>query len=86
MLYLQVNNFSVMSGDFLGWTKTKQLIECLAQGHNTVTPPAVSLVIAIVLRRRDTKESTCLLWDITTEKSDLCCYAVRITKNAYVKK
>ena len=39
-----------------------------------------------VLRRRDTKESTCLLWDITTEKSGLCCYAVRITQNAYVKK
>ena len=33
-----------------------------------------------------TKGSTCLLWDITTEKSGLCCYAVRITQNAYVKK
>ena len=40
----------------------------------------------IVLCRRDTKESTCLLWDITTEKSGLCCYAVRITHNTYVKK
>ena len=40
----------------------------------------------IVLRRRDTKESTCLLWDITTEKLGLCCYAVRITHNTYVKK
>ena len=39
----------------------------------------------IVLRRRDTKESVCLLWDITTEKSGLCCYAVRITLNTYVK-
>ena len=35
------------------------------------------------LRRRDTKESTCLLWDITTEKSGLCCHAVRITQNTY---
>ena len=34
----------------------------------------------------DTKGSTCLLWDITTEKSGLCCYAVRITQNTYVKK
>ena len=40
----------------------------------------------IVLRRRDTKESTCLLWDITTENPGLCCYAVRITQNTYVKK
>ena len=29
----------------------------------------------IVLRRRDTKESTCLLRHITTEKSDLYQYA-----------
>ena len=42
--------------------------------------------ITIVLGRRDTKESTCLLWDITTEKSGLCCYAVRITQNTYVRK
>ena len=41
---------------------------------------------SIVLRRRDTKESTFLLWDITTENSGLCCYAVRITQNTYVKK
>ena len=34
----------------------------------------------------DTKGSTCLLWDIATEKSGLCCYAVRITQNTYVKK
>ena len=38
------------------------------------------------LRMCDTKGSTCLLWDITTEKSGLCCYAVRITQNTYVKK
>ena len=46
----------------------------------------VSISINIVLHRRDTKESTCLLWDITTEKSGFCCYAVRITQNTYVKK
>ena len=42
-----VNNFSHTSGwflVFLGWTSTKQRIECLADGHNTVTP--VSLEIA----------------------------------------
>ena len=38
------------------------------------------------LRISDTKGSTCLLWDITTEKSGLCCYAVRITQKTYVKK
>ena len=38
------------------------------------------------LRMCDTKGSTCLLWDIATEKSGLCCYAVRITQNTYVKK
>ena len=38
------------------------------------------------LRMCDTKGSTCLLWDITTEKSGLYCYAVRMTQNTYVKK
>ena len=38
------------------------------------------------LRMCDTKGSTYLLWDIATEKSGLCCYAVRITQNTYVKK
>ena len=41
MLYVPVNNFSAMSGQFpafLGWTSTKQQITCLAEGHNTVTP------------------------------------------------
>ena len=41
---------------------------------------------AIVLRRRDTKESTCLLRYITTEKSVLCQYAVCITRNTTLKK
>ena len=37
ILYIPVNNFSVMSGRvFLGWTSTKQGLICLAQGHNTV--------------------------------------------------
>ena len=37
ILYVLVNNFSVMSGwVFLGWTSTKQRIKCLAQGHNAV--------------------------------------------------
>ena len=39
ILYVQVNNFSVMSTSlFLGLTSTKQRIECLAQGHNAVLP------------------------------------------------
>ena len=45
MLYIQMNNFSVMAAlfpIFLGLTCTKQQMKCLAQGHNTVTPAAVS--------------------------------------------
>ena len=39
ILYVTVNNFSVMSGRvFLGCTSTKQGLMCLAQGHNAVTP------------------------------------------------
>ena len=40
ILYISVNNFSVMSGKFpvfLGKTSTKQRIKCFAQGHNTVS-------------------------------------------------
>ena len=36
-------------------------------------------------RMRDTKESTCLLRHITTEKSGLCQYAVCITRNTRLK-
>ena len=46
MLYIQVNNFSVMSGkfpEFLGWTRTEQRIKCLAHGHNTVPPLSLEL-------------------------------------------
>ena len=39
ILYVPVNNFSVMSGRvFLCRTSTKQGLMCLAQGHNAVTP------------------------------------------------
>ena len=39
ILYIPVNSFSAMSGRvFLGWTSSKQVWMCLAQGHNTVTP------------------------------------------------
>ena len=38
ILYVPVNNLSVMSGwVFLGWTRTKLGLMCLAQGHNTAT-------------------------------------------------
>ena len=40
----------------------------------------------IALRSCDTKESTCLLRHITTEKSDLCQYAVCITRNTTLEK
>ena len=49
MLYVTVNNFSVMSRRypvFPDLTSTKQQIRCFAKGHNTVTPPAVSLELA----------------------------------------
>ena len=37
ILYIPVNNFSVMSGQiFLDWTSTKQGFMCLAQGHKAV--------------------------------------------------
>ena len=40
ILYVPVNNFSVM----LGWAiSAKQWIKCHAQGHNTVTPAVKSL-------------------------------------------
>ena len=39
ILYVPVNNLSVMSGRvFLGWTCTKLGLMCLPQGHNAVTP------------------------------------------------
>ena len=31
---------------FLGWTSAKQPINCLAQGHNTVTPPEINLKLS----------------------------------------
>ena len=45
ILNVPVNNFlKVMSGRvFLGWTSTKQQIDCPDHGHNTVTPPVVRL-------------------------------------------
>ena len=38
MLYIHVNKFSVMSGRcpvFIGRTSIKELITCLAEGHNS---------------------------------------------------
>ena len=48
-------------------------------------PSFLLLIVLHCLRRRDTKESTCLLRHITTEKSGLCQYAVCITQNATLK-
>ena len=36
--FILINKFSVMSGRFLGWTSTKQRINCLAQGRNKLPP------------------------------------------------
>ena len=47
MLYIPVNNFSVMPGKcpvFLGRTSTKQRIKCLAQEHNTMRPVSLEPV------------------------------------------
>ena len=49
MAWATSNHSSVMLGRFpvfQGWTSTKQQIKYLAQGHNTVTPPKVSLKLA----------------------------------------
>ena len=46
ILYVPVNNFSVMSGQvFLGWISTKQGLMCLAQGRNAVTPVRLKTAI-----------------------------------------
>ena len=40
ILYVPVNNYSVMSGRILlSLTSSNQRMRCLAQGHNTVPPP-----------------------------------------------
>ena len=55
ILYIPVNNFSVMSGwVFLGLTSTKQRIKCLAQGHSAL--PRVMLEPASL--RSKVKHST----------------------------
>ena len=44
ILYILVNNFSVMLGQvFLGCTSTKLRIKCHAQGHNAVSPVRLEL-------------------------------------------
>ena len=48
-IYIPGINFShvgTISPVFLGFTSIKQQIKCLAQGHNTVTPLAVTLKLA----------------------------------------
>ena len=46
MLYIPINNFSVMLRQFpflLGSTSTKQWIKCPAKRHNPVTPVSLEL-------------------------------------------
>ena len=43
-------------------------------------------VLFIVCADAILKGSICLLWDITTEKSGLCQYAVCTTQNIYIQK
>ena len=45
ILYVPVNYFSVILGGFLGWTRTKQRIKCVAQGLNTVPPGSSDIKI-----------------------------------------
>ena len=55
ILYVPVNNFSVMSGwVFLGGTSSKRGLMCLAQGHNTV----ILVRLEPATRRSQVKHST----------------------------
>ena len=61
ILYVPVNNFSVMSRQvFLDWTCTKQQIKCFAQGHNTVTQPVVRLELANLRPQSKAQPTTAL--------------------------
>ena len=63
ILYVPVNNFSVMSGRvFLGWTSTKQRIKCPAQGHNTITVTTLAVRLT-----RSTPSIPSLAFDLPTE-------------------
>ena len=65
----------------------KHIAICDSPGGGGADPcPHPVCIRPIVLRRRDTKESICLLRHITTEKSDLCQYAVCITQNTTLRK
>ena len=44
ILYVRVNNFTVMSER----TSTKKRIKFLAQGNNSITPPVVRIELAIL--------------------------------------
>ena len=60
ILYVPINNFSVMSGwVFLGWTSTKQQIKFIAQGHNTLSLPAVFAVDEVFCSRTQHIASAC---------------------------
>ena len=53
LLYVPVNNFSVMSWCFpvfMVWTSTKQRIRCLAQGHTTVPPLSIELGLLLAIK------------------------------------
>ena len=82
MLYIPVNNFSVMPGQypvFMGWTSTKQLIKCLAQGHNTVTPannlsiPSLTLYqLSHSAQHYNEETLNCTLWHIYSKLTIAC--------------
>ena len=55
--------------------------------HGSIIPEhRFELSLMHCLHRGDTEKSTCLLRHITTEKSDLCQYAVCITGKTMLKK
>ena len=51
ILYVQVNNFSVMLGQvFMAWSSTMQRIKCLAQGHNAVLSVSEHAFYSVICR------------------------------------
>ena len=71
ILYFPVNNFSVMSWQipiFLGCTSTKRWIKCHPQGHNTVTPPGVSLMLATIWSPALPTEPLCSAYVLVEKK------------------
>ena len=67
ILYVPINNFSVMSVQvFLGWNSTKQGLMCLAQWHNAVSLKRLKPATSQSQVKDFTTESLCSLHVIMT--------------------